>query len=419
MLFAVLLGVASASQCDGLDSAACILQSGCWYDDTKGCSTECVDMGIPAAFQAWFPNCDSICGAPTLMLAAQMFCTNSCGMCPTPEPTAEPTEGPTEEPDVFVKSNAACSRQELQNEIELAIYDQINAGSFDAVGPCLTMRSHLAYILNMKDELVGTPDGLLICGCFQHLQDDEWAQEHLNCELAGHHIYDLSKQCADIGGYKDNACDLDAIEATMASKSACSGFRSAISTYGSFAFNPMAVCDCFDQFSDIEAAETFNCRQGGEHLMELYTDVCPAYVDPCNRDDITNALTEYVIENRLVDSLAEPCTAMGNHFNTVLDSNDMLMAGKYADFALICQCLGGLDRDFVDNHLRCGVGGHDAYSIWSQCSEHTPRCEDMGCELCDSKIRCSMSTDGTCKTSCPNDGTCFDDPAVSTTCADL
>jgi len=421
MLFAVLMGVAvrGADSCSGLAAATCILTEGCWYDNVAGCGSDCVDMGIPIQFQVWFSNCDMICDAPNMAIAAQMFCADSCGFCPTPEPA--PTGIPTEEPDTFERSYEDCSYQELQNQVTLGIYDQISDNNYDAVGPCLEMQSHLAYVLDRNDQLTGNPDGVAICACLSRVGDDNWARTHLNCQLAGFQVYDLAAiECKEIGDLSEETCDISAIEAVMSQEPACNDFGTNIANYGSFAFNLASVCGCFDAFDPVLAAKTFNCMHNGKQLMELYTDGCPAYIEPCDRDEIEEAMTEEIIKTMKIEQLAGVCTEMSAHFTSVLDpATGMLYEDAYADFALICQCLRGFSRNFVDDHFRCGLGGHHAYQIWRQCSEHTPQCKDMTCEQCDSTIRCSMSTDGTCKTSCPADGTCFDDPAVSKTCADL
>merc|ERR1719281_919137 len=177
----------------------------------------------------------------------------------------------------------------------------------------------------------------------------------------------------------------------MSSVPSCANFATDIASYGSFAFNPTAVNECVDSFDPVQAAKMFNCAIGGRHLMELYTDVGPAY--------------------------AEPCTNMAMHFAEILDpATDTLLPGKYADFALICQCLGHFSLAFMNDNLRCGVGGHSAESVWRQCSEHTPKCEDLSCEECESKIRCSMNKNGQCMNSCPVNSGCFDDPSVNLTC---
>jgi len=430
MLFAALLATAvyGNDQCVGLDNYMCMATQGCFYDDVTGCSGECKDLGIPPPFNTFIPHCSMICTDPMLMLAASMFCTKSCGLCPE-VPTAPPTEPPTEEPTAegFVKSYDACTRQEIQNEMEAAIYDIINSsGSTTAVAPCLAMRTHLAEILDSDDQLVGTPDALLICGCLEHF-DETFAEEHLNCVIADEHIYDLSFSCKeDIGTYRTNVCDPNAIEAEIQASMSpeqeimCAGFASGLEAYGTDAFDPTTICDCVYSLGNVFAAKTLNCMMGGEHAMQLYTDICPAYENPCSREIIKEAMIDEIVSSGRVNELTIPCLAMSDHFNVVLDpETDLVKAGEYGDFALICQCLGQFPRHFVDDHLRCGLAGHDAYTIWNQCSQHTPRCEDMDCTTCESRLRCSMSTDGTCKTSCPNDGTCLDDPSVDYTCADL
>merc|ERR1719204_1374255 len=115
-----------------------------------------------------------------------------------------------------------------------------------------------------------------------------------------------------------------------------------------------------------------------------------------------------------------PCINMELHLNKVLDPvTGLVKDGAFADYATICQCLGLFPRRFVDDHLRCGLAGMDGFNLWEQCATHTPKCEDLTCSQCVERVRCSMSTDGTCKTYCPTDGTCLDDPAVDTTCDDL
>merc|ERR1719281_2203401 len=203
----------------------------------------------------------------------------------------------------------------------------------------------------------------------------------------------------------------------MSSVPSCANFATDIASYGSFAFNPTAVNECVDSFDPVQAAKMFNCAIGGRHLMELYTDVGPAYADPCNRDALTEAMTDEIILTRKVELMAEPCTNMAMHFAEILDpATDTLLPGKYADFALICQCVGHFSLAFMNDNLRCGVGGHSAESVWRQCSEHTPKCEDLSCEECESKIRCSMNKNGQCMNSCPVNSGCFDDPSVNLTC---
>jgi len=399
MLFAVFMGIAvhGSDPCASVSVNDC-LTSGCHYNGMFGCSSECKDVGMPAPFDMW--TCDMICG---LGLAAQMFCADTCGFCPPPP--------------LDWRSDEVCTRQEMQNAVEQEIYMMLASNDYSAVNPCLAMKTHLDQILDGNDQLVGHPNPLLVCGCLEFF-DEDFAKEHLNCMLAGYHIADLTTECRDIGTYSNQACDVDAIASELTSAE-CSGFAAGIADYGSDSFDASTVCGCIDAVDPLVAGKLFNCQMGSSHMMDLYTDVCPAYVKPCDQEEVVNAIiTEYAATQDAM--MRAKCTAMELHFTKVLDdATAMPLDGKFVDYALVCQCLAMLPERFIDDHLRCGIGGHDAYSLWQQCANHTPKCADLSCSECEERIRCSMSTDGTCKEYCPADGTCLDDPAVDSTCQDL
>jgi len=403
MLFSVFMGIAvtSADDCVGLPMTSC-LSAGCYYSEFTGCSSVCADVGIPAPFN--YLTCDMICD---LAMAAQMFCAETCGLCPPP-------------PVGAWRSDQDCMRQEMSVAIQQEIFNMLATGDYSAVNPCLTMESHLDDIFNGNDELVGTPNPLHICGCLEFFTED-FAKEHLNCMLAGYHIADLTEECRDIGGYGQASCDVSAIESEMQNlgSTVCSGFASGAAAYGTSDFDPSTVCECVHSFEPTVAGKLFNCMMSGSSLMDLYTNICPAYENPCDKDVMIQEMMNEVIAEGRIDEVKPPCINMELHFNRVLDSNTMPLSGTFVDYATICQCLGLFPRRFVDDHLRCGIAGTDVFSLWTQCSSHTPKCEDLTCSQCEERVRCSMHTDGTCNTYCPADGTCLDDPAVDKTCADL